>query len=65
MTVIARQANGGNTRLIDDEQYAGVDELIRKLVDQIVRSRNSVIQPIRNFLVRRSSSTPPSTEYAI
>jgi DNA-binding CsgD family transcriptional regulator len=42
MTVIARQANGGNTRLIDDEQHPGVNELIRKLVDQILRSPSSV-----------------------
>jgi DNA-binding CsgD family transcriptional regulator len=42
MTLIARQANGGNTRPHSDEQYAGVGELIRRLVDQIVRSRNAV-----------------------
>jgi DNA-binding CsgD family transcriptional regulator len=42
MTVIARPANGrGNPLLNNDEQYADVDELIRKLVSHIVRSRDS------------------------
>jgi DNA-binding CsgD family transcriptional regulator len=41
MTVIARQANRGNTRLNSDEQYADEDELIRKLVSLIVRSHGS------------------------
>jgi DNA-binding CsgD family transcriptional regulator len=42
MTVITRHANGEDTRLNNDEQPAGVDELIRTLVNHIVRSRGSV-----------------------
>jgi DNA-binding CsgD family transcriptional regulator len=40
MAVIARQANRGNSRN-DDEPCAGVEELIRRLVSHIVRSRDS------------------------
>jgi DNA-binding CsgD family transcriptional regulator len=37
MTMITRdQANGGNARLNSDEQHAGVDELIRKLVSHVI-----------------------------
>ena len=44
MTVITRrQANGSGARLNSDEQHAGLDELIRKLVSHVVGARDSVV----------------------
>jgi len=50
MTVITRhQANGGNARLNSDEQHAGLDELIRKLVRHVIGARDSVISADPEF----------------
>jgi DNA-binding CsgD family transcriptional regulator len=50
MTVITRhQANVGDARLSGDPQHAGVDELIRKLVKQVIGACDTVVPADPDF----------------